>query len=150
MLSDRIRTLDLPRPLTVESGTSVRQVINKVQRESAGVVLVVKDNRPIGIMTERDVLMKIVARDVDYDEPVDNFMTREPLTLAPADTIGDAITLMNEKGFRNIPIIDPATGEAISIFRVQDIINYLVESHPEQVLNLPPRPHQLMRTPEGA
>jgi len=128
----------------------VREVIQKVQREGAGCVLVSKDGRPIGVMTERDVLMKVVARDVKYDEPVDNFMTSNPETLTPDDTIGDAISLMNREGFRNIPIISPSTGEAIALFRVQDVIDYLAEAYPEKVLNLPPMPHQLLRTPEGA
>ena len=150
MLSDKIRALKLPRPLTVESGTSVREVIQKVQREGAGCVLVSKDKRPIGVMTERDVLMKIVARDVKYDEPVDAFMTPEPLTLTPDNTIGEAISLMNREGFRNVPIINPASGEAIALFRIQDVIDYLAEANPEKVLNLPPMPHQLLRTPEGA
>ncbi len=39
---------------------------------------------------------------------------------------------------------------SVAIFRVQDVIDVLAESFPEQVLNLPPRPHQKMRTPEGA
>lgn len=150
MLSDKIRSLKLPRPLTVESGTSVREVIQKVQREGAGSILVSKNGRPIGVITERDVLMKVVARDVDYDEPADAFMTPDPLTLTPDDTIGDAISLMNREGFRNIPIISPSSGEAIALFRVQDVIDYLAEAYPEKVLNLPPRPHQLLRTPEGA
>ena len=150
MLSDKIRALKLPRPLTVESGTSVREVIQKVQRQGAGCVLVSKDNRPIGIMTERDVLMKVVARDVDYNEPVDTFMTPDPRTLTPDDTIGEAISLMNNEGFRNIPIINPSSGEAIAIFRSQEVIDYLAEAYPEKVLNLPPMPHQLLRTPEGA
>jgi len=113
-------------------------------------VLVSKNGRPIGIMTERDVLLKVVARDVDYEEPVDGFMTPDPLTLTPDNTIGEAISLMNEHGFRNVPIINPSTGEATSLFRIQDVIDYLAEAYPEKVLNLPPRPHQLLTTPEGA
>jgi CBS domain-containing protein len=150
LLSDKIRALKLPRPLTVESGTSVRQVIQNVQQHGAGCVLVARKNRPVGIMTERDVLMKIVARDVQYDEPVDSFMTRDPITLTPGNTIGEAISLMNQEGFRNIPIIDPLSGEAIALFRIQDVIDYLAEAYPEKVLNLPPMVHQLLSTPEGA
>jgi len=127
----------------------VREVIRKVQQHGAGCVLVSKNNRPVGIMTERDVLMKVVARDVDYDEPVDIFMTRDPLSMTPDDTIGEAISLMNKQGFRNIPIIDPSSGEAIALFRIQDVIDYLAEAYPEKVLNLPPT-HQLLATPEGA
>ncbi|TMB68894.1 MAG: CBS domain-containing protein [Chloroflexi bacterium] len=103
MLSDKIRALKLPRPLSVESGTSVREVIRKVQQHGAGYVLVTSANRLVGIMTERDVLMKMVARDVDYDEPVDSFMTPNPLTMTPDHTIGDAISLMNRAGHRAVP-----------------------------------------------
>jgi len=120
-----------------------------VQQQGAGCVLVSKNNHPVGIMTERDVLMKMVARDVDYDEPVDTFMTPDPLTMTPDDTIGEAISLMNREGFRNVPIIDPASGEAIALFRIPDVIDYLAEAYPEKVLNLPPT-HQLLATPEGA
>ena len=150
MLSDKIATLKLPLPLCVASGSSVREVIETVQRHRAGTVLVCEGKRVIGIMTERDVLMKVVARDVSYDEPVDQFMTPNPRTLTPDRTIGDAIRLMNDEGFRNVPIIDPETAEATALFRVRNVIDHLAESFPEHVINLPPRPHQKMHTPEGA
>ncbi len=149
MLADKIVTLKLTPPLFVPSGSSIRQVVETIQQAQAGAVLVVEGKKLVGIMTERDVLMKVVARDVNYDEPVDKFMTPNPRILRPADTIGDAINLMNEAGLRNIPIVDE-TGEAIALFRVRDVIHHLAESFPEHVLNLPPRPHQKMKTAEGA
>jgi len=150
LLADKIVTLKLPSPLCVPSGSSVREVIDTVQRHQTGAVLVCEDKRPIGIMTERDVLMKIVARDVKYDEPVDKYMTPEPRTLTADHTIGEAITLMNGAGFRNVPIVDGQTGEARALCRVRDIIHHLAESFPEHLLNLPPRPDQEMKTAEGA
>jgi len=150
VLSDKIATLKLSSPLSVPSGTSVRQVIEQIQRRRAGCVLVSEDKRVVGIMTERDVLLKVVARDVSYDDPVDKFMTPNPQTLTANNTIGDAITLMTDKGFRNIPIVDAATGEALALFRVQDIIDHLAESFPEHVLNLPPHADQQLKTPQGA
>ena len=150
LLSDKIATLKLSSPITVPSGTTVRQVIEQIQQHKAGCVLICQEQRVIGIMTERDVLMKIVARDVSHDDPVDNFMTPKPVTLTKDRTIGEAISLMNSEDFRNIPIIDAETGEPIALFKVRDIIHHLAESFPEHVLNLPPRPHQKMLTPEGA
>lgn len=128
----------------------MREVIETVQRHRVGAVLVCAGRHPIGIMTERDVLMKVVRRDVDYEEPVDKFMTPNPRTLTADRTIGEAISLMNSEEFRNIPIVDPRTGEVTALFRVADIIHHLAESFPEYVLNLPPRPDQQMKTPEGA
>jgi CBS domain-containing protein len=150
VLSDKIVSLKLPPPLCVASGSSVRQVIETVQRQRSGAVLVCDGKRPVGIMTERDVLMKVVRRDVSYDDPVDKFMTPNPRTLTPDSTIAEAITLMNDEGFRNIPIVDATTGEPVALFRVQDVIDHLAESFPEHVLNLPPRADQQMETPEGA
>lgn len=150
MLGEKIRSLKLAAPLVVSSGSSVRQVIETVQQHHAGAVLVCAGARPVGIMTERDVLMKIVARDVNQNDAVDGFMTPDPETLTGDATIGEAISLMNRKGFRNIPIVDAATGEAKAIFRIADIIHHLAESFPAHLLNLPPRPDQQMKTPEGA
>ena len=150
LLSEKIAALKLPSPLSVPSGTSVRDVIEQVQRQRIGCVLVCQESNIVGIMTEWDVLMKVVRRDIDPDSPVDQFMTPNPRTLTSDRTIGDAIALMNNEGFRNIPIVDTKTGAAIALIRVQDIIDFLGESFPEQVINLPPRPHQKMTTPEGA
>ncbi len=127
----------------------MRQVIKTIQQAQAGAVLVVEGKRLVGIMTERDVLLKVVARDVNYDDPVDKYMTPNPRKLRPNDTIGDAINLMHDAGLRNIPIVDE-NEEAIALFRVRDVIHHLAESFPEHVLNLPPRPHQQMKTAEGA
>lgn len=149
MLADKIVTLKLGTPLFVDSGSSMRKVIETIQQAQSGSVLIVSGKRLIGIMTERDVLMKVVARNVDYDKPIDDFMTPNPRTLRPADTIGDAINLMHEAGLRNIPIV-AEDGEVIAVFRAGDVIHHLAESFPAHVLNLPPRPNQQMKTAEGA
>ena len=149
MLTDRINTLPLTPPVTVQAGTPVGRVVDEVQKKNVGCVLVYEAGRMVGIITERDVLLKVVARDVDYTTTkIDDFMTREPVTLSPDNTIGDAATLMNDRHFRHIPVID-GNGQATGIVSIKDIIQMLAESFPEQVLNLPPRPHQRMETPEG-
>lgn len=148
MLTARISTLALTPPVTVESGSTVGSLVEKVQDHKVGCVLVVEFGRMIGIITERDMLLKVVARDVSYSEPVDKFMTPNPVTILPNHTIGDAAALMNEQHFRHIPVID-ANGQAIGIVSIKDIISIVAESFPEHVLNLPPRPHQKMETPEG-
>jgi signal-transduction protein with cAMP-binding, CBS, and nucleotidyltransferase domain len=149
LLADKIVTLKVGTPLIVASGSPIRQVIETIQQAQAGAVLIMQDKKLVGIMTERDVLMKVVARDVDYEKPVDHFMTSEPRTLTFSDTIGDAIGLMNDAGLRNIPIVDDS-GKAVALVRARDIIHHLAEAFPAHVLNLPPRPHQQMQTAEGA
>ncbi|MEO8458882.1 MAG: CBS domain-containing protein [Chloroflexota bacterium] len=148
MLTARISTLPLTPPVTVESGTTVGTLVDKVQQAKVGCVLVADGGRLVGIITERDVLLKVVARDVNYSDAVSKFMTPNPVTLSPDDTIGDAANIMNERNFRHVPVVD-ADGQATGIVSIKDIISIVAESFPEQVLNLPPRPHQKMETPEG-
>jgi predicted transcriptional regulator len=93
--------------------------------------------------------MRVVARDVRYDESVEKYMSHTPETLTQRDQIATAIQMMNEGGERNIPIVDE-DGRAVAVLRTLDIIHFLAEAFPAQVLNLPPRPHQLIPEPEGA
>ena len=64
-------------------------------------------------------------------------------------TVREALELMQTGRFRNVPIIDE-DGVLVGIVREQDILKYLAETFPEELLNLPPRPHQQMQESEGA
>jgi CBS domain-containing protein len=76
-------------------------------------------------------------------------MTTDPKTLDLDDTIRDAIVLMQTGRYRNVPLVDESR-HLVGVVRQSDIIKYLAESFPEELLNLPPRPNQRMQEPEGA
>ncbi len=147
--TDPISALGLPSPVSIGRSASVAEALEAVKRHGQGYVLICEGNKPVGIMSEREVLMKIVARDVKYDQSVDTFMSHVAETLTPRDQIAKAIELMNAGGERNIPIVD-ASGDAVAVLRTLDIIHFLAEAFPAQVMNLPPRPHQMIPEPEGA
>jgi CBS domain-containing protein len=147
--TDPISALGLPAPVHIGRDATVRQALHAVKQHGQGYVLIVDNGRPAGVMSEREVLMRIVARDVKYDEPVDTYMTPEPETLTLRDPIARAVQMMNEGGERNIPIVDEA-GQAVAVLRTLDIVHFLAEAFPAQVMNLPPRPHQLIPEAEGA
>lgn len=149
MLKDKIGTLAaLTDPVTVEAGSTVGDLIQQVREHNVGCVLVTEQGRLAGIITERDILLKVVARDVPFTTPVDEFMTRDPVVLGPGKTVGDAVTIMNEMNFRHVPVVY-ADGSARGIVSIKDVINLVAESFPQHVLNLPPRPHQKMAERDG-
>ena len=76
-------------------------------------------------------------------------MTTEFHSLRPEHTVLDALELMQTGRYRNVPIVDD-DGMLTGVVRPQEILKYLAEAFPEELLNLPPRPHQLMEEPEGA
>jgi predicted transcriptional regulator len=92
--------------------------------------------------------MKIAARDVKNTANVMEFTSPITVTLTDRDTIARGVKVMIAEGIDNIPIVD-TNGRAMAVLRNLDVINFLAEAFPEQLLNLPPRPRQLMPKPEG-
>jgi CBS domain-containing protein len=74
-------------------------------------------------------------------------MSPDVATLAPEATIGEAVAVMNDRGYRNIPLV--TSGKLVGSVSVFDIIRYLAETHPKATMNLPPNPHQVMDSEEG-
>ena len=148
---ERLRVLSRRQPVTVPPGTSLADCVRAIQRTGTGDSVFVCDasGRLIGVLTERDIFGRIVGGAIDLREPVETLMTTQPRTLDLDDTIRDAIVLMRTGRYRNVPMVDDA-GSLVGVVRQADIIKFLAESFPEELLNLPPRPHQRMQEPEGA
>lgn len=151
ILLERLGVLSRRQPVTVPPATSLADCITSIQLTgtSDSVFVCDADGRLIGVLTERDIFGRIVGGDVDLSKPVETLMTTQPMTLDLDQTIGDAIELMETGRYRNVPIVDER-GHLAGVVRQADIIKYLAESFPEELLNLPPRPHQRMKEPEGA
>jgi CBS domain-containing protein len=148
---ERLRVLSRRQPVTVEPGTSLADCVRAIQRTGTGDSVFVCDasGRLVGVLTERDVFARIVGGTIDLQQPVESLMTTDPKTLDLDDTIRDAIVLMQTGRYRNVPMVD-ANRQLVGVVRQSDIIKFLAESFPEELLNLPPRPHQRMKEPEGA
>ena len=151
ILEERLRVLSRRQPVTVPPATSLADCVRAIQRTGTGDSVFVCDQagRLTGVLTERDIFARIVAGRVDLARPVETLMTTEPRTLDLDQTIRDAIDLMRTGRYRNVPVVD-GRGHLVGVIRQADIIKYLAESFPEELLNLPPRPHQRMKEPEGA
>jgi CBS domain-containing protein len=132
--------------VTVSRHTPLGEAIEAMKRDEGGCVIITDDGRVGGIFTERDLLTRISGQDVDLQAPIEQWMQTAVETLSPEATIGDAVRLMNERSFRNIPIVeDGQLRGSISVF---DIITYLAECYPKSTMNLPPL-HQVMGTVDG-
>jgi CBS domain-containing protein len=151
MTDEPLSVLTRREPLSVPPGTSLAECVRVIQRGGVGdsVFVCDSDGRLVGVLAERDVFARLVTGQVDLNRPVDSLLNTEPKTLRLHQTILDAIDLMQTGRYRNIPLVDDA-GNLVGVVRQNDIIRYLAESFPEELLNLPPRPHQSMKEPEGA
>ena len=106
-LDDPIRGLTLRHHPTVQSGSTLQSVIDILRNEKVGCVMVEKDNQIIGVMTERDFLLRAIAKGLDMTAvTIDDYMTKNPETLHPDDPISYALNKMHVFGIRHIPIIE--------------------------------------------
>jgi len=151
MIHEPLAVLSRREPLRMPPGSSLADCLRAIQRAGVGDSVFVCDasGRLVGILTERDIFARLVTGNVDLAQPVETLLNTQPKTLRLEQTILDAIDLMQTGRYRNIPLVDDA-GRLIGVVRQNDIIRYLAESFPEELLNLPPRPHQSMKEPEGA
>jgi CBS domain-containing protein len=141
-------------PVTVPSGTTIGDCLRAIQRTGTGDSVFVTDQggRLTGVLTERDIFGRLVGPDVaatvDLDASVEDYMNADPHTLRLDQTVRDAIELMQSPRYRNVPVVDD-NRVLVGVVRQVDILKFLAESFPEELLNLPPRPHQRIEQAEG-
>jgi CBS domain-containing protein len=150
VVDERLQVVGRREPVTVPPGTTLAACIAAIQRTGTGDSVFVTDanGRLAGVLTERDIFGRIVGGDVDLEMPVETMMTTKPHHFHLDETVRDAIELMQTGRYRNVPLLDD-DDLLIGVVRPQDILKYLAEAFPEELLNLPPRPHQRMRKAEG-
>ncbi len=100
------------RPVVVASlGESVASAARRLRDARVGCVVVTRADRPIGILTDRDLALRVVAEARDPSVTrVEEILTCDPLTLRDSDTIETAARCMKEHGVRRLPIIDADGG----------------------------------------
>ena len=150
-LDQPIRALPLRAPLCLDGGRPVSEAIEMMRGNHNGSVLVTDGGKLVGIFTERDVLNKLALGELNPSEvPLSDLMHRGPETLRPDAPMVYALNVMSLGGFRHVPLVDEE-GRPVGIVSVRDIVNYLVDHFPDEVLNLPPRPGgDIARSREGA
>ena len=154
LVAEPLSVVGRRQPVTVSPGSSIADCLLAIQRTGTGNSVFVTDDqgRLAGVLTERDVFSRLVGEDVatgvDLAAPVETYMTTDPRTLRQDQSVRDALELMQSGRYRNVPVVDDDR-HLVGVVRQVDLLKYLAESFPEELLNLPPRPHQRMEQAEG-
>jgi len=85
-----------------------------------GAVPVVDDGKLVGIVTDRDIVIRAVAEGKDAATHVGDVMTTELFTVTPDDFVFEAIRLMGDKQIRRVPVIDN-NGALVGIIAIADV-----------------------------
>ena len=104
--------------LTAAEGDTLVDAAHRMAERRVGAVLVIDEGRLIGIMTERDVLRAVGQGTIEGT--VAQWMTRDPVTVDPSATHGEAAMMMIHGGFRHVPIVDG--GSVVGIVSIRDLL----------------------------
>lgn len=140
--------LDLSGFSRIARGVTVGEALSQMRKDGRNVCLITEQERLVGVLTDRDVLQKIVTRPAILNKPVDEVMTPNPVTVKPETSAKDALWLMDEKHVRNLPVVKD-DGTIAGGMTHESVISFLAARYPVEVLNRPPRPDQFPRKPEG-
>ena len=113
--------------LTVDRNSTVIEAVRLMNREGVGSLLVMDgDPRPIGIITERDVLRQVVDPGLSAElTPIEEIMSSPPITIASTATAVEAMRTMTDQRVRHLPVIDE--GRMIGIISIGDVMKAITE-----------------------
>lgn len=111
---------------TVEPGETVRAAAALMKRNNVGTLLVLDaDGRPIGIVTDRDLVVRVMAEGHPAAEVrIEDVMTHHPRTLAEDTPIEEALAVMRQLGVRRLPVVGKR-GDLVGILSLDDVLELL-------------------------
>jgi len=154
LLREPLRVIPAQAPVALRADASVTEAMRLMQREHRGCVLVTDDgtanSKLSGIFTERDVLFRIVDKGRNPAAlPIGDVMTPDPEALSVNASVAYVLNKMSVGGFRHVPVVDD-DHRPVMVISVRDVVTFLVEAFPREVLNLPDVGFSPPRAREGA
>ena len=104
---------------------AVQKIVDIFQKEKKGCVLVYKNKKMVGILSNRDLLMRVVGKHEDLSKTtVGDVMTHNPGFVRPEDPMAFAVNKMAVGGYRHVPVLRE-DGTPVSILLIKDVFRYL-------------------------
>ena len=145
----KIHQILRPKLVMALPSLTLQEALDLMHHEKSGYLVVADEHSQlVGMFTEREVLMKVMTPGVSLSEPLEKYMRRDLHPLKKTDTVGDALTIMNQFSVRHVPLVDEF-GQVNGILSVRTIVSFLAELFPTGVFNLPPKSDQIHSTIEG-
>lgn len=109
--------------ISIDSKITVNQAAKTMDDAKVGALIVIEDNTPIGIITDRDFAIKIAAHAYPIHTEVRKIMSSPLISIGPDESVWMAADLMYTRGIRKIPVID--NDVVVGIVTASDLVNQL-------------------------
>ena len=111
-------------PVSVDVETSITAAAQLMTTQKVSSLLVTREDKLIGIITDRDLRSRVVAASLDTHLPVSQIMTTNPAQITENRTLFDALALMTERNIHHLPVIDQQTLVPLGMVTASDIIRH--------------------------
>lgn len=106
--------------------TPVSEVVQTLATRRIGALPVLRDGRVVGIVSERDVIYRLADRGKEcLDVPVEEIMTSPAITVEPATTVDEALSMMTRRRFRHFPVVEG--GELVAFISIGDLVKHKMD-----------------------
>ena len=120
--------------ISVDASLTVNEAAKMMEDTKVGAVVVMENNTPVGIVTDRDFAIRVVAQAHNITTPVKQIMSSPLFSINSDESVRTAADLMHDRGIRKLPVID---GEnVVGIITATDIVNLLAVCVEEDVRDM--------------
>jgi CBS domain-containing protein len=112
--------------IAVDASVTINEAAKMMEDSKVGSVIVMENNSPVGIVTDRDFAVKVAAHAYQISTPVKQIMSSPLIAIGPDETVWMISDLMYTRGVRKLPVID--NDQIIGIVTATDLVNQLAVS----------------------
>lgn len=146
----QIREISMPPVIALDESTSLGEIVKLMQKKKIGSIVLTKDTELTGILTERDLLMKVLGVHENWKSiKASEVMTKMPQTLQAQDEIAYVLNNMHVGGYRHVPIVDE-NDKPIAMVSIKDVVGWIMDHFPQEITNLTGEPFRGKAVREGA
>ena len=109
--------------ISVDASMTINETAKMMEDAKVGAVIVMEDNTPVGIVTDRDFAVKVAAHAYEISTPIKQIMSSPLLSINSDESVRNAADLMHEREVRKLPVI--SDDKVVGIITATDIVNLL-------------------------